>query len=333
MRRARPQPDAADRPRGRKGSSHGAPRHRSRTGARTTELVLGPLTAPVRFTDCPELVEAVRTILPGWSVKDVTGADVPRPLMRIRRTEKGYRRVSRWKNRPSLVREKVRSTVVGALCGFHFELIDWYAEEHPDQLCLHAAAVQLGEGLVVFPALARAGKSVLTATLASLGVRVYGDDVVPVDVRTRRGVALGIVPRLRPPLPPDVSSRLRAFVRSHAGPGYRNRLYVTIPSATLAPLGETAPVKGIVLLERGDEGSARVEDVDPAEALETLILQNFSLETPTDRVLDALHAVVLGARCCRLRYTRSEEAAALLLAEFGARVPKSTRARAGEGRA
>lgn len=301
-------------------------------GARTRELVLGPLSAPVRFTDCEELIEAVRAILPGWTLEDVTGAGGPRPILRMRRTRKGYRRVSRWKNRPSLVREKIRSTVVGALCGFHFELIDWYAEEHPDELCLHAAAARFGEGLVVFPALARAGKSVLTVTLASQGVRIYGDDVVPIDVRTRRGVALGIVPRLRPPLPLDLSPRLRAFVRAHAGPGFRNRLYVTVPPASLAPLGETAPVHGIVLLERGDEGPARIEEVDPAEALETLILQNFSLETPTDRVLDALHAVVLGARCRRVRYRRSEEAAALLHAEFGPRAPEATRRRASEPR-
>ena len=287
--------------------------------------MLGPLGAPVRFTDCPELVEAVRTILPGWDVKDVGGLLGPRPAMRIRRTPRGYRRVSRWKDRPSLVREKIRSTVVGALCGFHFELIDWYAEEHPDELCLHAAAARFGDGLVVFPALGHAGKSVLTVALASLGVPIYGDDVVPIDLRTRRGVALGIVPRLRPPLPLDVSPRLRAFVRDHAGPGLRNRLYVTIPPGTLAPLGETAPVKGVVLLERGEVRAPRLGDVDPAEALETLILQNFSLQAPTDRVLDALHAVVLGARCRRLRYRRSEEAATLLRDEVGARASTTER--------
>jgi hypothetical protein len=235
--------------------------------------------------------------------------------------------VSRWRDRPSLVREKIRETVVGALCGFHFELIDWYAEEHPGVLCLHAAAAVLGDGLVLFPAVQKAGKSVLTVALAARGVEVYADDVVPVDLATRRGLALGIVPRLRVPLPPNASPGFRRFVAAHRGPGHRNRQYLALPDAVMAPLGATAPVRRIVILERRRSGPAALAPIDPADALEALLLQNFTWRAGAPAVLDALHAVVAGATCHRLRFARSDEAADLLVGAFAGGRPARPRAR------
>jgi hypothetical protein len=299
---------AADvRPRG--GVDSSRPRRR--------QVFLGPLSAPVRFTDCDDLLEHVRAILRGWSIDERPGG--PRPVVRLTRTRRGYRRVSRWRSRPSLAREKVRETVVGALCGFHFELIDWYAEEHPEQLCLHAAAAVLGDGLVVFPSVQKAGKSVLTVALAERGVRVFTDDVLPIHLATRRGIALGIVPRLRVPLPENATPRFRKFVAAHRGPGHRRRQYVALPDAVMAPLGATAPVRRIVLLERVAAGPARLEPLDPADALEALLLQNFTWSAGAPAVLEALHAIARDASCHRLVFARSDDAAALLQRDFAAR--------------
>jgi hypothetical protein len=239
------------------------------------------------------------------------------PLIRVTRTRRGYRRVSVWTRVPSLIRERTRGSVTSAVCGVHFELIDWYATEHPNELCLHAAGLRFPRGLVVFPALAKAGKSVLTVALAARGVRVYADDVVPINLSTRRAVSLGILPRLRPPLPATASRGFRDYVEAHGGLGRGDRLYVEVPDTEMVPFGETTPVRGIVLLERSARGAASIETVDRADALETLILQNFAQAPPADRVLDTLHRVVAGAECRRLRYVRSEDAASLLLATFG----------------
>ena len=241
----------------------------------------------------------------------------PHATVRLKLTRRGYRRVSPWRSSPSLAREKIRKTLVGALCGFHFELIDWFLRDHPDQLCIHGAAALFEPGLVVFPAVQRVGKSVLTVDLARRGVPIYCDDVLPVGIESRRGFALGILPRLRPPLPPDVSPALRAYVEAHSGPGQGNRLYVTIPDDVLVPYGAVAPIGGVVLLERESGVKASIADVDPAEALEAIILQNFALEAPAERVLDTLHDIVSRASCRRLRYGRAEDAAALLIDTFG----------------
>src|SRR5207244_5895193 len=108
-----------------------------------------------------DLVEGILAILRGWRVEEVSERAGPRPALRVTRTRKGCRRVSGWLDRPSLVREKVRRSVVGGVCGFHYEMIEWYVKQFTDQLCIHAAAARFDDGLVVFPAMQRAGKSTL----------------------------------------------------------------------------------------------------------------------------------------------------------------------------
>ena len=277
----------------------------------------GSLRSPVRFVGCDDLLDAVRTILRGWDVVEAEPDDAAPPVIRVRRTTEGYRRVSCWTDRPSRVRAKLRRTLVEALCGFHAEFLDWYVEAHPDTLFVHGAAVAYGRRLVVFPAIAHAGKSTLTVHLAAAGRRVFCDDVLPIDTTTRRGLALGIVPRLRPPLPANVSDAFRRFVAARAGHGYRNRLYVTLRGRELAPLGASAPIGGIVLLDRRPTGRAELAPVDPADALETIILQNFARDVPAGKILDTLEHVVRTARCHRLRYSRTSDAVARLDDAFG----------------
>src|SRR5262245_35727079 len=119
------------------------------TAARSQTICFRPIPAAIRFTGCDDLRDAAFSILRGWSYEDVTGRRRLRPIMRLAKTRRGYRRVSKWRSTPSLAREKVRRTLVEALCGFHFELIDAYAEEHTRELCLHAAGSRFRDGLVV----------------------------------------------------------------------------------------------------------------------------------------------------------------------------------------
>lgn len=274
------------------------------------------LSGPVRFSDCGALIAAIRQTFAGWPIRAVSAKACPHPPMRVTRTRRGYRRVSTRLSTPSRSREKVRQHVVAALCGFHFELIDWFVEEHPELLFIHGAAARLPAGLVLFPAVAKAGKSTLSVALAMEGVRLFGDDVVPIERASRHAMALGIAPRLRPPLPATASDRLRAFVAANAGPTYRNRSYIDLGSELLAPLGETAPVAAVVLLDRGADGDPRLEAVDPADALEEIILQNFARDVPSPEVLDVLADVVGQAACMRLAYETTSQAAELLLERF-----------------
>jgi hypothetical protein len=302
-----------------------APRAPSRS-IRT--LRFGDLPEPAVFEGCDDLVEAVRSILRGWDIRDAEpGARLPPPAIRVTRTPDGYRRTSRWTSTPEKVREKLRSNLVEALCGFHFEFIDWALEARPETLALHGAAVAFGDRLVAFPAVAKTGKSVLTVNLALHGRRVWCDDVLPIAAGTTDGISLGVVPRLRQPLPADASPAFLDFVRERRGHAYRNRLYVDLRDGEMAPYGETAPVRGIVFLTRRPKGVPRIVPLDRADALEVLVTQNFAKSTTSPRVLDTLADVVARSECWRVQYRRSDEAVALLDEAFGPPAPARRKAR------
>ncbi|MDJ0975088.1 MAG: hypothetical protein QNJ98_11555 [Planctomycetota bacterium] len=269
------------------------------------------LSGPVRFTGCDDLIEAIESILCGWDVREVSRDQASWSPMRVTRTREGYRRVTPRHPTPSRSRDKLRPDVVSALCGFHFELIDWFSDEHADRTYIHGAGVESEDGLTLFPALAKAGKSTLTVALAAEGRRIHTDDVVPVDLETGEAVALGIAPRLRPPLPENAPA-LRAFVEEHSGPARGNRQYIRLPEGRLAPLGARAPIQRIVLLKRKKSGPARLKPVSAGDALERIILQNFTRELPAGDILDTLHRVVEGADCYKLRYSAVDDAVAAL---------------------
>lgn len=286
---------------------------------------LGPFEAPVRFTGCDDLLAALRSIVHGWRVTPLDPRTAPAPPLRVSRSRHGYRRVSSRHDRAWKARQKERRTLIEALCGLHAELLDWYLEAHPHDLFVHGAAVRFGRRLVLFPALAKAGKSTLTVHLAAAGYTVFTDDVLPIDTATARGFALGITTRLRPPLPAGLGRAFHAFVRRRAGLSNKNRLYVRLERGELAPLGATAPVGGVVLLEREPGARARLTAIDPADALERVILQQYARDRPSPLILDTLARVVEGSACYRLRYARCAPAVALLRAAFGP--PRSAAAR------
>lgn len=202
------------------------------------------LSRPVRLVDCDELAEAIADVVVGWPFRGapVSGAE---PVITLTKTEKGYQRVSPWLTKPAVYPDKV-----DAVCDFIVGLINAYIADDPRLLCLHCAAIEFEHGLVVFPNPYKAGKSILSVFLAAAGARVFADDVVPIRGPENKAEALGILPRLRLPLPDNASPRFNEFVRTHGGAESKKFLYITLSEPALAAFGSTAPIYGIVFLDR-----------------------------------------------------------------------------------
>ena len=135
---------------------------------------------------------------------------------------------------------------VNAICDLICEMSWERLRSRPDLLCLHAAAVVFGDRLVMFPNQRRAGKSLLTATLARHGHAVFTDDFVPlaVDPETRviSGVANGIAPRLRLPLPDTLTAEHADWINAHITT--RNKQYGYLSEIDLPQSGTEMPVGG-----------------------------------------------------------------------------------------
>jgi hypothetical protein len=186
----------------------------------------------------------------------------------------------------------------------------------PDLLCLHAAAIAFGNRLVIFPNQRRAGKSLLSATLARRGHAVFTDDFVSlaVDPRTRviSGIANGIVPRLRLPLPETLAPDHAQWIDDRIG--VRNRQYGYLTEVEVPLSGSEMPVGAIVILDRNMDmtGPAQLTSVTLDEALAAIVTQNFGRHVHAGAILAITQAIATTVPVLRLTYHDVDEAAALL---------------------
>ena len=206
---------------------------------------------------------------------------------------------------------------VDAVCDLVVDLIHAYVADHQGLLCLHCAAVELNRGLVIFPNTYRAGKSTLSLKLVSSGARLFTDDVLPICNQGDGGLALGVLPRLRLPLPQGITQDFRDFVINRAGPQNSRYLYVNLGLNEQAVLGAAAPVTGITMLQRKENERARLLEVKKSTVVKDMILRNFARQNPGLEIVDRLYAIVENARCYRLEYDDLDQAANLLQDTFG----------------
>ncbi len=270
------------------------------------------LTGPVALTGCDELAECIASVLRGWQMREVAPDQAGEPVITIRKTDGRYSRTSRWLSEPASFSHPVNAT-----CDFLVDLMRAYVADNAHLLCLHCAAARFGDGLVIFPSTYRAGKSTLSAHLAATGTRLFTDDVLPIVASTGHGMAPGFLPRLRLPLPDDSGRGFVDFIEQMAGPRSDRYIYFDPGEDVLAPMGETAPIRGAVLLDRTDDGPAELSPAGADEILQNAIQRNFAHNLSGLETLDRLHAIVDGRECYTLRYRNAEDAVAALEGAFG----------------
>ena len=279
------------------------------------QLQFDCLENPIAFDGCDELVDVLKNVLRGWGegeiIPDTTGAS--QPLIRLRRGPAGYERTSPWLEGGRMV----LADPVDAVCDLLLDIERAFIAASDKLLALHAAAVEFDGGLSVFPSTHQAGKSTLAVLLAAGGARVFADDVTPIDPTAGSiGVSPGLLPRLRLPLPDDLSPKSIDFINSHQGPKSESFLYVDMDKNALAPLGTRATVNRIILLEREPGVVAELIPASNSEILKHTIMQSIGHEVGALEMLDNLNAMVAGAECLRLRYGTSEDGARFLLERF-----------------
>lgn len=280
--------------------------------AATTYWRFGPVPAPVALRECDGLIDAAADSLHGWSVSAwVSGAtELPLPCITVARsgddyvlTAAGQGDEERYEDLPSIV------------CAFMAELIMAYGRTRPDQLFLHAGAAAVDGRLIVFPAHGKSGKSMLTAQIARRGGRVFSDDVLPIGMQSLKGMALGIEPRLRLPLPPAVGTGMQDWVGRHRRLSNRKMTYLALPRegpGALAPFGEEQAVGAFVLLNRAAGNRPAIEPFPRSEIMKLLIRQYFGTDTPMTALVERFKALTDSVPCYRLSYSGGEQAPDLL---------------------
>ena len=275
-------------------------------------LKFAGLHYPVAFINSNSLYPYVETILRDWGIEKYDPGDDKPPAITICKTDAGFERRSSWLSKPAVFDDPV-----DAVCDLLVDLIHAYVADNPGLLCLHCAAVEFNQGLVVFPNSYHAGKSTLALKLVASGARLFSDDVLPISNQSNVGLALGILPRLRLPLPQGIMPNFVDFVTKRAGPQNSRYLYVKLGLNEQAVFGTAAPVRGITILQRVDKAAARLLEVKKTTVIKDMILRNFARQNPGLEIVDRLCLIVENAHCHRLEYDDLDQAANLLQDAFG----------------
>ena len=263
-------------------------------------------TPPIALENAAALIPVIREVFGTWDFQAIeTSATAPE--ISVRHSAGRYAIDSPW-----LEETAQDTTEVGAACCLSIDLVRSFIEADLSLLCLHCAAIEVDGRLIVFPTTVRSGKSTLCVRLAAEGLRVFADDMLPIDAEGR-GLALGIAPRLRIPLFDAVKPNMRAFIDAHAGPRDRRYLYLSLPATYLAAHGETAPIGAFVFLDRQSAGAAALTRIGRDEGLAGLLRQNIAETRSAVDNLDRLIALMQQIPVFTLRYADLDEAVHALL--------------------
>ena len=272
-------------------------------------LAIEGLSRPITMIDCRDLIDHFPIIFPGWHITEVPKSIQP-PILTLRREKTIYILEAAWLKKPLRRKDKV-----DALCGLVAELVRAYVNDDTKFLCLHGAAAEFAGRLVIFPSKFRAGKSILSACLAAANVKLFCDDALPISLLEGHGIASGLAPRLRLPLPDNLRAVSRRFIETNTAFKGRQYLYLDLKEG-LAKRDSHAPVGAFVLLEREEGVAAVLEAISESEVLHQVVWQNFAREADAPQILERLSQMVGSAQRYRLRYDRAEDAVALLKETF-----------------
>ena len=265
--------------------------------ASAVDISLPKLGRCLRVQNAPDAVQALVQAMPGWPLT-VYPAQGATPDTYIYRDNDGM-----WQGSRHEENEFELPTAASAACSLVGELVARRLEAEPTLLGLHCGSVEINGKLVLFPESSKAGKSTLTVAFAAAGYRVFGDDVLGLTVQGE-GVAMGVAPRLRMPMPDSFSAEFVEYAERHAGPEDERYRFVIPAENRLAHYDDKSPVGAIVLLERSPQTlEPEVVKLAPGEGLLQLLSQNFAdSDTPDEELIERLLPLIQRVPCLMLRY-------------------------------
>ncbi|MBT8414888.1 MAG: PqqD family protein [Boseongicola sp.] len=280
-------------------------------------LVFNGVEAPLKLDGVPQLIETIDRVLPNWSYRRVSVSPKKSPFFTLSSTH----RPDRYNCEDHIGEtEPRRLDQVNAICDLVSALPRALTDADDTLICLHAAAVAINGRLVVFPSTRRSGKSTLAAALAYAGHTVFSDDVLPIYFDRNRnafGVAMGVLPRLRLPLPGHFNEDFLKWTKSAAS--VENKQYRYLSLEGQPKFGETLPIDGIAILDRQeDQVQARLDEVNADAAMDVLLYQNFTRDRHSADVLQSISGFLSRKPTFRLRFSDLADAVGCLEKAFDA---------------
>ena len=234
---------------------------------------IGPEDNPILVENAEAVMPHLPYYLAGWPIKWAGSvAEQTLDIRVIENPDETFRVVSSGPGGADLTFEDPYDAANG-LAG---ALISVFVSGDPQMVCLHAGAARVGDGLVVVIGDSLAGKSSVALQLAVLGNRFFGDDQIAVTLENpSSGICLGLMPKVRLPLPEDCGDGFREFVEGYSSMQGEDMAYLKLWEGEAGTFGETAPVRALVFLERVDAGETELRPASRPELVKTMVSTTF----------------------------------------------------------
>ena len=269
---------------------------------------------PITARLAPEIAENLALFLADWPHSEhESGVDVE-PDICVERENGSYRLTQATTPDQSQNFEHdvdAANAMVGAL------IAAWITQDKR-AVCLHASAARVGRGVVAFIGDSLSGKSSISLHLVAAGHRFFRDDrlaVVTAD-DSAQAVCLGLVPKLRLPLPPEAGQAFEAFVTARRYHGWEDLSYLRLRSSEAAAFGEQADLIGLVVLTRRASARSSLSAVRRPALVRAMIDHTFAPHLGGAALVRLLAALADKLPAYTLRFSSSRDAAHLIASQF-----------------
>ena len=275
----------------------------------------------IGLEDSPVLVENAEAVMPylpyymaGWPLKWCATASNRAPDVQVIEHSDGtFQVVSTGSGGEDLTFDNpydAANALAGALVTIHVSRV-------PRTVCLCAGAARVGDGLVVVIGESLVGKSSVALHLAVLGNRFFGDDQLSVTLEFPfSGMCLGLMPKVRLPLPDDCGDSFRQFVDGYTSMQDDAMAYLKLWDGEASTFGETAPIRAFVFLDRRDAGRPDLRPASLPKLVKAMVRAAFAPHVSSPELLAGLTRLAASTDIYHLRFSSSRDAAALLSREF-----------------
>lgn len=292
------------------------------------------MTRPIRLSQGLKVLPHMMRVFAGWPYREVSEAGHSDVVLNVLYDRGRYSLEAPW-----LPGRQNFGDPADLAQGLATHVARGWFIERPGLLWLEAAAVSFGDHIVAFVGGPRSGKSLLVASLAAGGNRVFADSILPVAPGAQQGISLGMAPRLKLPLPKELQGPLRVQVADRIDSISDGVGYLQPGEDDIAPFGDTARIRAFVMLDRSTSSAAALTPAPHGKLLKRLLLNSFGEGMAAEELLANVERVVGDTPCYRLIWSDPQEAAQALRARFAAwRTPvsesdsRATRTAAGQTR-
>ena len=276
---------------------------------RALDLVFDGLSEAIRVRAPEEAMDTIRLLFSGWPWREGAKEE---PHLRIARAGAGYAvDVPGLEPQPAANAVEAAHMLVGSL-------IAHLIRGRDSLISFHAASFQARGGLIVCLGASFTGKSSVGLHAAAQGARFFGDDRIVVELgSTPHGIAQGLAPKFRLPVPEDAGEAFRRFLDTHRAREGQGLLWLELDAAMAASFGEARKLAGFVLLDRSEDAVTSIAPASRAKATEALLRHAFAPGVPVAGLVGRMAALAAAVPADTVRFASSREAAAAVLARHG----------------